>query len=84
MKLHRNIWLRILEFIVAGVLLDLVENMIVFKVSAGRTLELAEVGVAVLVIIPFAVVSEFIIDHPRFWHRLFGWAGHKYDHLKDL
>ena len=24
------------------------------------------------------------IDHPRFWHRLFRWKGHKFDHLKEL
>jgi hypothetical protein len=70
MRFHRNTWLRILEFVVAGILLDLVENLIVFKTAAGRTLQLEEIGIAILVIIPFAILSELIIDHPRFWHRL--------------
>lgn len=79
--MHRNVWLRILEFVVAGILLDLVETATVFRVTAGRSLVWEEVGLAVLVIVPFAVVTEIIIDHPRFWHRLFRMKGHKYDHL---
>lgn len=74
--MHRRTWLRILEFVVAGILLDLAENMVVFKVSAGRSLALEEVGVAILVIVPFAVISELIIDHPRFWHKVL--------HLKEI
>jgi branched-subunit amino acid transport protein len=81
MGMHRNTWLRILEFVVAGILFDLVENTVVFKAAAGRTLALEEIGVAALVIVPFAVLSELIIDHPRFWHRLFRWKGNKFDHL---
>jgi hypothetical protein len=80
-RMHFNTKIRILEFIVAGILLDLVENMIVFKAAAGRVLVWEEIGVAVLVVIPFAVLSELVIDHPRFWHRLFRQKGHKFDHL---
>lgn len=79
--MYRNTWLRILEFVVAGILLDLVENMIIIRAATGRSLVLEEVGIALLIILPFAVVTELIIDHPRFWHRLFGWAGHKFDHM---
>ncbi|MCC6934760.1 MAG: hypothetical protein IT406_03695 [Candidatus Yanofskybacteria bacterium] len=80
--MHINTKFRILEFIVAGILLDLVENLVVFKVAAGRTLVLEEMLVAVAVIVPFAAVTELVIDHPRFWHRLFRMKGHKFDHLK--
>ena len=79
--MHFNTKLRILEFVVAGILLDLVENIVVFKTASGRTMAIEEIGVAILVIIPFAVLTELIIDHPRFWHRLFGRKGHKFDHL---
>jgi hypothetical protein len=79
--MHRNAWLRILEFVVAGVLLDLLETATVFRVTAGRSLVLKEIGLAILVIIPFAIITEIIIDHPRFWHRLLHLKGHKYDHL---
>lgn len=82
--MHRNTWFRILEFVVAGVLLDLVENSIVFRAAAGRALALREVGIAVLVIIPFAALTELVIDHPRFWHRLFRLQGHKFDHLEGM
>jgi hypothetical protein len=79
--MHFNTKIRILEFVIAGILFDLVENIVVFKASTGRTLVWEEIGVAALIVIPFAVLSELIIDHPRFWHRLFRRAGHKFDHL---
>jgi hypothetical protein len=79
--MHINTKLRILEFIVAGIILDLVENFVIVRAATGRTLVLAELGVAVLIIIPFAIITELVIDHPRFWHRLFRLKGHKFDHL---
>lgn len=79
--MHFNTKIRIFEFIIAGILLDLIENMVVFKTAVGRTLVWEEIGIAVLVIIPFAALTELIIDHPRFWHRLFRRRGHKFDHM---
>ncbi len=79
--MHFNFKVRILEFIVAGILVDLVENAVVLKVTTGQLLTLEQIGVAILVIIPFAILTEVIIDHPRFWHRLFHRRGHKFDHL---
>lgn len=79
--MHINTKLRILEFVVAGILIDLAENFIVVKATTGRALVLKELGIAVLIIIPFAIVTEIIIDHPRFWHRLLRIKGHKFDHL---
>jgi hypothetical protein len=79
--MHFNTKIRILEFIVAGILLDLVENLVVFKTATGRLLAWSEIGVALLVVVPFAILSELIIDHPRFWHRLLGRRGHKFDHI---
>ncbi len=61
--------------------MDLVENAIVMRVTTGESMAFAEMGVAMLVIIPFAVLTELVIDHPRFWHRLFRRKGHKFDHL---
>ena len=79
--MHFNTKIRILEFIVAGIMLDLIENAIVFKAASGRALAFEEMGTAILVIIPFAILTELVIDHPRFWHRLFRRKGHKFDHL---
>lgn len=79
--MHFNVKVRILEFIIAGILVDLVENAVVLKVTTGQLLTLEQIGVAILVIIPFAILTEVVIDHPRFWHRLFRRRGHKFDHL---
>lgn len=65
-----NTKLRILEFVVAGILLDLIENIISIKLTTGATLKPKVFLVTLLVVVPFAVVTELIIDHPRFWGRI--------------
>ena len=79
--MHINTKLRILEFIVAGVAVDFAENMFIMRATSGRYLVLEEMLLALMIIIPFAIVTEFVIDHPRFWHRLFRLKGHKFDNL---
>lgn len=65
-----NVKLRILEFIVAGLLLDLIENIVTVKFATHERITWQIVWVAFLVVIPFAVVTELIIDHPRFRERV--------------
>lgn len=68
MKLHFK--LRILEFIVAGLILDLVENIISIKLTTGASITGKVFWIALTVVVPFAVVTELIIDHPSFWHKV--------------
>ncbi|MDP2648201.1 MAG: hypothetical protein Q8P35_03110 [Candidatus Yanofskybacteria bacterium] len=62
---------RVLEFIFAGLVLDLAENLIVIKAATDAPLTFDVVKVAFMVVIPFAIITELIIDHPNFWHRVF-------------
>ena len=69
-EMKTNFKLRILEFIVAGLILDTVENIISIKLSTDAKITMDVVWVALMVVIPFSIVTEFIIDHPNFWHRV--------------
>ncbi|HXV26879.1 MAG TPA: hypothetical protein VD862_02570 [Candidatus Paceibacterota bacterium] len=79
-----NSRLRLAEFLVSGVLVHLVVTIIIFRMFVGRGLTAGEFGLAVAIIIPFSALTEFVIDHPRFWHRLFRMAGNKFDDMDDL
>lgn len=70
MALKLNIKLRILEFIVAGILLDLTENIIFIKLMTRAELTPSILLVALTIVVPFAIVTELIIDHPNFWYKI--------------
>lgn len=64
-----NIKFRILEFVIAGLLIDTVENIISIKLSTGAPITSEVFLIAFLVVIPFSILTEVIIDHPKFWER---------------
>ena len=65
-----NTKLRILEFVIAGLVLDLTENIISIKLATDAELNWQVFLIAFLVVIPFAIITELIIDHPEFWNRV--------------
>lgn len=65
-----NTKIRILEFVVAGIILDLTENIISIKLTTDAELSLKVFLVALVVVIPFAVLTELVIDHPNFWNKV--------------
>lgn len=65
-----NTKIRILEFVVAGLILDLTENIISIKLTTDAELSPKIFMVAFLVVVPFAILTELIIDHPDFWNRV--------------
>lgn len=62
--------LRIIEFLVIGVLVGLLEDLIAVRAVSDVAINLRVVGTVLLVAIPFAVLSELVVDHPRFWESL--------------
>lgn len=62
--------LRILEFIIIGVLFGLIEDVIAVKAVSDVMIDKRVLLTILLVAIPFAIVSELIVDHPRFWEFL--------------
>jgi hypothetical protein len=59
--------LRVIEFLVIGVLFGLIEDIIAVKAVSNAVIDLRVVGTILFIAIPFAMISELIVDHPRFW-----------------
>jgi len=62
--------LRIVEFLIIGVLFGLVEDLIAVKSVSDVSIDFRVVITILAVAIPFAIISELIVDHPRFWETI--------------
>lgn len=62
--------LRIIEFLIIGVLFGLIEDIIAIEAVSDVTINLRVIATVLLVAVPFAIVSELIVDHPKFWQLL--------------
>ncbi len=72
-----NTKLRILEFVLAGLIVDTIENIISIKLSTGAKITADVFVTAFLVVIPFAILTEIVIDHPKFWPKVAGFFKRK-------
>lgn len=57
---------RFIEFLVIGIVMGVTEDVIAIAVATEATITLEIIGIIILVAIPFAAVSELIVDHPAF------------------
>ena len=55
---------RFMEFLLIGVVMGTVEDLIAVKLATGQTIEPRMIFVVVAVAIPFAAFSELIVDRP--------------------
>ena len=72
--------LRILEFLVIGVFMGIIEDLIAIAVATDASIDFSVIGVVFLVALPFAFLSEVVVDHPRFWEKIF--PGNKDESIK--
>jgi len=71
MRVHlKKKTLRIVEFLVIGVLFGLIEDLIAIEAVSSVMITPRVILIVLGVAIPFAVISELIVDHPRFWELL--------------
>lgn len=63
--------LRFIEFLFIGVLMGVVEDLIAVKAATSELITWQVVGIVFLVALPFAFISEYVVDHPRFWKIIF-------------
>ena len=63
--------LRFIEFLIIGVLLGIIEDLIAIFFATDAKIDLGVIWVAFIVALPFAVFSELVVDHPRFWELFF-------------
>ena len=62
--------LRIIEFIIIGLIANSLDNIVAIRFAAGAELTPAVLGRIFLFVVPFAVLSELIVDHPDFWKKV--------------
>ena len=55
-----------LEFLIFGIIVGIIEDIIAVKLSTGEPITWKIVGIIVLVAIPFAVIGELIVDRIDF------------------
>jgi len=51
-----------LEFLIFGVIMNLVENLIIISLVTDARISWSMIGISFLVIIPFATIGELIVD----------------------
>ncbi len=59
--------LRVIEFLIIGVLFGLIEDIIAVKAVSDAIINPRVILTILAVAIPFAIVSELIVDNPKFW-----------------
>ncbi|MEX1997791.1 MAG: hypothetical protein WEA04_03925 [Candidatus Andersenbacteria bacterium] len=59
--------LRLIEFLIVGIAMGVLEDIIAIVIATDAPLDLNIFWVVLAVAIPFAIISEVIVDHPRFW-----------------
>ena len=62
--------LRIIEFVIIGLVANSLDNIVAIRFAAGAELTPAVLGKIFLFVVPFAVLSELIVDHPDFWKKV--------------
>ena len=65
-------FLRIIEFLVIGVVFGIVEDLMIIRFVTHAQINLGIIWLVFLVSLPFAFLSEIVVDHPRFWENIFG------------
>lgn len=68
--MKRKTIIRILEFLVIGVLMGLAEDLLAILLATDAEFNWKVVWIVLLVTIPFAILSELVVDHPDFWKKL--------------
>lgn len=51
-----------LEFLIFGVIMNLIESLIAIVLTTGQHVTLGMVAITILVVIPFAAIGELIVD----------------------
>jgi hypothetical protein len=59
--------LRLAEFLVIGVGMGLLEDLIAVGFATDDPITWKVVVIVLAVAIPFAFISEVVVDHPKFW-----------------
>lgn len=70
MKLSPTKKLRLIEFLVIGLVMGIAEDLLAVWFATDAHITPHIFLVVTLVALPFAFVSEIVVDHPRFWQKV--------------
>ena len=70
-KRTRKKLFRFLEFFLVGVGLGIFEDILAVKFATGEPITPKVILIVFLVALPFAFISEYVVDHPKFWKTMF-------------
>lgn len=62
--------LRLIEFLVIGIVMGLAEDILAIFFATDAEITPQVIFVVLAVAIPFAFISEIVVDHPRFWQKV--------------
>ena len=63
---------RIIEFLVVGLVMGMGEDLLAVWLTTDAAITWEVVGIVFVIAVPFAFISEFVVDHPHFWKRAIG------------
>ena len=63
---------RLIEFAVIGLVMGISEDLLAVWIATDAEITWNVIVVVTAVAIPFAFISEFVVDHPQFWRRVIG------------
>lgn len=61
---------RLVEFLIIGVVMGTLEDLIAVFLATDAKFSWHILVVVFLVALPFAFISEIVVDHPDFWKRI--------------
>jgi len=70
MKLKKK-HLRIIEFLFIGVAVGVFEDIIAVAFATDAQITFEVFWIVLAVAVPFAFLSEIVVDHPKFWELFF-------------
>lgn len=62
---------RFIEFFIIGLVFGIIEDLIAITIATDGKFEWHYIGIAAAVALPFAFISEIVVDHPNFWKKIF-------------
>jgi len=62
--------IRLVEFLIIGVVMGTLEDLIAVMFATDSKFSWQILGIVFLVALPFAFISEIVVDHPNFWKKI--------------
>jgi hypothetical protein len=59
---------RLLEFFIVGIAMGIFEDVLAVWAVTGEKITFSQFWIVFMIALPFAFISEWVVDHPRFPH----------------